>query len=254
MPEEKPGGKRVRSPAYPGVSLPKAIEYAQAFYAKEHKHAAAPAIAARAMGFTDHKSGAAGTALAALKKFGLLLEDEKGQVHLSPWALDIILAPSEDHAARLKAIREAALAPVVYRELWEKWNGRLPSDQNIGYYLERERSFNPNVIRSFIKDFRATVEFAGLNSGATGESSGEHEQDETGEDGAGGNQGRRQRRRAMQAGMKEATLPLDVGEVVVQWPEQISPDEVEDIEGWIEVVIRKIKRAAQARGEEPTEE
>src|SRR5262249_4916179 len=91
------------------------------------------------------------------KKFALLLSDERGDVHLSPLALDIILAPSQEDPKRRKALREAVMSPIIYRELWEKWNGRLPSDQNIAYYLERERSFNPRAIPNFIETLASRV-------------------------------------------------------------------------------------------------
>lgn len=233
---ESDSRRKVRSPAYPAISLPKAVEYVEAFYQKEHQHAAAPAVAAKALGFSDHTTGPAGSALAALKYFGLLEHDDKKNMRVTQTALDIILSPSADHPPRVKAIRDAALTPAIYQELWAKWEGRLPSDQNIAYYLERERKFNPKVISGIIKDFRATLEFAkvGVASPTLPE---EHSADPPKDSND------HKKRRTMHPGTKEDNYTLKHGEVVLQWPDRIPSDEYEDLEAWLQLMIRKVKRS-----------
>jgi hypothetical protein len=54
-----------------------------------------------------------------------------------------------------------------------------------------------------------------------------------------------QDQRSPPAGFKEAVLPLHSGAMVVRWPERLSPDEVQDVEDWIPILVRKMKRAAQ---------
>lgn len=49
----------------------------------------------------------------------------------------------------------------------------------------------------------------------------------------------------MEAGTKEDVFTLDTGDVVIHWPERIDPEEVKDIESWMKMVVRKMKRAAQ---------
>ena len=49
----------------------------------------------------------------------------------------------------------------------------------------------------------------------------------------------------MQPGTKEDVYTLEAGDLVVHWPERIDPEEVEDIESWMEMVVRKIKRASK---------
>ena len=48
----------------------------------------------------------------------------------------------------------------------------------------------------------------------------------------------------MSSGTKEATLPLDTGMLYIAWPENIRPDEIEDVENWMQMMIRKMKRSA----------
>ena len=57
----------------------------------------------------------------------------------------------------------------------------------------------------------------------------------------------------MQPGTKEDTYTLDDGQVVIQWSERIGAEEIEDVESWMQIVIRKMKRAAQ-KADEPEED
>ena len=46
----------------------------------------------------------------------------------------------------------------------------------------------------------------------------------------------------MATDIKEASFPLDVGEVVITYPESISEDEIGDVENWMKIMIRKLRR------------
>jgi hypothetical protein len=56
----------------------------------------------------------------------------------------------------------------------------------------------------------------------------------------------------MQPGMKEDTYTLGDGQVVIQWPDKIAPEEYEDLETWMQLMIRKVKRSVCE--DEPPEE
>lgn len=47
----------------------------------------------------------------------------------------------------------------------------------------------------------------------------------------------------MQAGMKEDVFTLEEGPVVIQYPEHLSQDSFDDLESWLQLVIRKAKRS-----------
>ncbi len=49
----------------------------------------------------------------------------------------------------------------------------------------------------------------------------------------------------MQAGMKEDVFTLDEGPVVLQYPETLSKESFEDLESWLQLIIRKAKRSIQ---------
>ena len=40
----------------------------------------------------------------------------------------------------------------------------------------------------------------------------------------------------------DAVLPLENGDIIVQWPQRISADELDDLLAWFEIMKRKIDR------------
>lgn len=163
MPNES-GGKRLRSPSYPYLTLEKAIEFATLFYKKESRHKATPDVAAEHLGYTATSSLGA-RALSALTKFGLLDAEglgEERRVWISELGLSIVLDRQEESPDRLKAIQEAALNPKVFRELWERWGRELPSRATMETVLLKEYSFNESALDQFIGNLKDTLEFAGL--------------------------------------------------------------------------------------------
>lgn len=159
--------KRIRSPAYPAFDLKSCIDKAQTIYNVEDKHFA-PLEAIAAHWAYKANNSAFMQYLSALKQFGLLDEEgsnENRKFRLTDRALDI-LAYGEKDEKRLRAIKEAALAPKIHSELWAKYGGKLPhEDVSIRVYLIRERTegaFNKDYVDDFIAQFRETLAFSGL--------------------------------------------------------------------------------------------
>ncbi|MEQ8789508.1 MAG: hypothetical protein RIC55_24655 [Pirellulaceae bacterium] len=157
--------KRVRSPAYPALNLETAIERAAAIYEHEKRHAAPVAVVAQHWGTTiKNSSGLRG--IAALKQFGLIIEEGSGDdrhVRLSGRALDILIPETANSPEHQQAIRDAALSPKIHKKLWEHYQGHLPSDASLKSHLVRQHEFNDSHVQGFIKQFRETVNFARLN-------------------------------------------------------------------------------------------
>jgi hypothetical protein len=153
---------QLRSPAYPGTSLRQAVERMSEFYRRDGDAGAPAREAALHVGFRT-KHGQALSAVAALKKFGLVVVDEVKDLLLpTPLALQIINAKSGD-PGRMLALREAALRPRIYRELAQRYAYQeFPSDDVLQCELITNRGFNPKAVRTFIRDFKDTLEFADL--------------------------------------------------------------------------------------------
>lgn len=251
---------RVRSPAYPAFDLKTAIEKAHEIYRHEKRTAAPVSVVAKHCG-VDITSSAGLRLIAALKQFGLAVEQGSGEdrkIQLSELALDIELAPAPDDHKRIAAIKRAALSPKIHRKLWDHYGGELPSDANIASYLVRDLDFNDAQVNRFIKGFRSTIAFAQLDRSdimASAEDATDDASDDEPNQSAPPRE-QPQRRRPMQTepGFRQAVFPLNGGEAFVQWPENISPAEVEDFEDWLGLVIRKVKRTVSETQATPTKE
>jgi hypothetical protein len=155
---------RHRSPNYPAVSLPDAIERVGRLYAADKKAGAPLEAALKHMGFSG-KHGKSMMVVSALRKFGLV-EDTGGRVVPTQRAVEILVLPKDD-PRRLNALREAALSPEVHRELFEQYSQTgFPSDETLQSELIAFKGFNPNAVSDFVRDLRATLEFASLTDEA----------------------------------------------------------------------------------------
>ena len=154
---------RLRSPAYPAIGLKEAIERAKALYERDKTAVVPMDSAAKHIGFAK-AHGQALMFLSALRKFGLVEYPSDGRVSVTRRAVDIFTF-SDNHERKLKAVRDAVLHPALYLELFEKYRySGLPSDEAIGAELIADRGFNPTAVGAFLKDFRESLEYAGLLS------------------------------------------------------------------------------------------
>jgi hypothetical protein len=240
---------RVRSPAYPAIDLKTAISKAEIIWKHEKRTAAPVAVVTKHCGL-DIKSSGAQRLISALKQFGLVVEHGGGddrKVKLSDRALDILLADPDDAPRRTEAIKAAALSPKIHKNLWDHYNGELPSDATLRAYLLRDLEFNDSHVDSFIKEFRSTVGFAKLaGSDILPPADEDDDANEIGGHRQEDQENRRQRRRPMQAGTTEDVLNLpDEGQIVIQMPQSLSKEGFEDFESWLQLIIRKAKRSIQ---------
>jgi hypothetical protein len=102
-----------RSPNYPAISLPEAIELLEKLYQAEKRSPADPEQAAHALGYNS-MSGPARTKLSALRKYELV-EDTAGGVRISDLGMTILYPRSPEE--RVEALRAAATNPALFREL-----------------------------------------------------------------------------------------------------------------------------------------
>ena len=158
--------KRDRSPAYPGIDLRDAIERANVLYQSERRHFAPVAAILEHWGYTSNSSNGM-VVLASLKKFGLVDDEGTGdarQARITDLAFDILEDNPEDSAEKDAAIRKAALLPTIHRDLWNEYEGELPSPATLRHRLKRQK-FTDRAVDAFITEFTATLAFAGLDKG-----------------------------------------------------------------------------------------
>jgi hypothetical protein len=147
---------RVRSPNYPQLSLPDAIDRAARVFAKEHRHKAPREVVAQHLGYKG-LNGASHGVISALLKYGLL--DQEGETLNVTDRTIAILHPSSP-TEKKQALIDAARSPALFSELLEQFSGQLPSDENLRSYLIR-RGFSPSSLDGVIQVLRETMELVG---------------------------------------------------------------------------------------------
>jgi hypothetical protein len=164
MSEESRPSAKERSPNYPSIGLPSAIDLARKLWNAEKRTAVPPEIAARALGYNS-LSGASRAALAALRQYDLI-DNSGGTVALSPLAVDILVHPQESEEWE-KAVLSAARAPEMFRELRESHADA--SDSAINAYIITRKRFSVDGAQKFIRAFRETAALVNrLSEGYTG--------------------------------------------------------------------------------------
>lgn len=239
---------RIRSPNYPSMSLPASIEAARKIYDKEHTHKADPAVMAKALGYGG-MNGASATALSALKKYGLLLDEGK-QLKISPEALTILVDP-KDSTERAKLIVAAAFSPNLFSELKEQYGETVPSDENMRAYLLK-RGFSPSTVDAPIRAYRETIELVSEIKKLYNEDANEDVRPDAGsssEPQANPSTANRvnppQRSTTGNPSMRQDVFSIEEGAVTIEWPAALSVDSLKDIEDWLTIVKRKISRSVQ---------
>lgn len=171
---------RIRSPAYPSISLKEAVKKVEAYYKKEGRNEAYLSVALTHWGYSA-TSGNGLKLVAALSSFGLVDVSGSGKnrkLKLSAAALKIILDTRDSSHEKLQTIQNLALKPKIYRKLWNLWGANLPSDGNIKHHLIFDEAFNEKVVAEFIKDYRATIEFSKLSESAVVDTSNVDDEDD----------------------------------------------------------------------------
>jgi anti-sigma factor RsiW len=154
--------KKHRSPAYPAIGLGQAVDRVGILYRADKQHPTSIDVVTKH--WEKAGMGSAPVAVAALGYFGLLDSEGTGpgrRVHVSDLAMKILELPASSQE-RADGLKTAALKPGIYGELWQKYDGDLPSDDNLRSELLFERKFNQDAISPFLKAFRETVAFANL--------------------------------------------------------------------------------------------
>jgi hypothetical protein len=165
--ESEGSKKRIRSPAYPYVSLPKAIEFSRTLFDQINRHYAPFAVAIDHLGFA---TAVGGQVVSALTQFGLMEstgEKKERKVKLTDHALKILGIADQKSEAFMKLIKRSALLPKLYADLMKTYSSELPSDAVLCYELIHQRFFNPGVVPEVVRAFRETISFAHLDASDT---------------------------------------------------------------------------------------
>lgn len=234
---------RLRSPAYPAITLDDALERARVLYEKEGKHPALVRTAASHWGYKPKSSGGL-TVISALRAYGLLVAEGAGaerKVRLSDDGIAIVRDEREVSPERDIKIASLALKPKILLEMWNKYGTKLPSEDTVKHFLVVERDYNPSAVSDIIKVYLSAAQrhVAVLMSEFDDISEEQDEDNDESPDSASG-----------KIPMKQDTFTLDEGNVTIQWPSQLSEASFADLSDWLEIMTRKMKRAVTNESDE----
>ncbi|MBB5687848.1 hypothetical protein [Sphingobium boeckii] len=162
---------RARSPQYPSLSLPQAIDLVAKLHKSNRTSVITRETAAKDMGYSG-LTGRSLTVLAALAQFGLIEKAGKGDIKVTRRAVDIL--HSVDENDRTEAIQEAAFAPGLFQQLRDRFPEGVPSQNALRSYLI-QMEFGDVAIGPAISAYLETNAFAenAKESGRSGADGGE---------------------------------------------------------------------------------
>lgn len=178
---------RERSPGYPAINLERAISRTQEIWNKDKQYPTPIDAVVKHWGYKS-LNGPASLAIAALKRFGLIIVAEtKGdrRITVTDLAVEILNHPNEE--TRRMAVQKAALKPTLHKELWSKYGANLPSVPVLKWNLTHDMNFTESGAEDFIRQYQQTISFAKLADTEVRES-GDEDDFESNEATAGGNE------------------------------------------------------------------
>jgi hypothetical protein len=196
-----------RSPNYPSLSLDAAVQAVRQVYEKERRSVVPVLSVAKALGH-DSLSGPALSKVAALRQYGLLEDVGHGKVKVSDNAMPLLLRKPGDPEYE-QALREAALRPPLFRELFESYADS--SDDTLRYHLITDRRFSEEGTRRVMRAFRHTVAIAKLGDESYNNPS-------IGSESAAVDDDKRESRFETTPTARKSQAPLEAGKVAYSWP------------------------------------
>jgi hypothetical protein len=154
-----------RGPGYPTLSLEAAVKRVNQLRDANLARTTINASVACGMWGWSRAGTEARAVLASLIHYGLmnyLGRGEARQIQLTNLAHRIVFDQVPQSSERQAALRDAALHPTAFRQLWDKYGAHLPPDVALRTYLIRDRGFSDTGARNFTAAYRPTLAFAGL--------------------------------------------------------------------------------------------
>jgi len=168
-----PKAPKDRSPSFPFIGLPTAIDRLIAFEAKFGRHPTPANKVGLAWGMKE-ASSQAGQTLAALKAFGMIDYQGSGPDRLSTITDDgrNYLRAQQDSVKREIAQRFAR-KPKLISTYFETWGAKRPIDAICLDQLVLKGNFTQSAAETFLRVYDATVAYAGLTDSDNGDGAGD---------------------------------------------------------------------------------
>jgi hypothetical protein len=159
---------RMRSPNFPGLSLEDAVKFVKPVWDQNRRVLISREVAAKDLGYTG-LTGRSLKVLGAMNQYGLIENKAGGQMRVSKLAEDILIGYPE--AVKRAAVSEAGRTPSLFREIYERFEDHVPSENAVRSFLLQKGFTNAGVekaLRSFSETNRY-VEIYGVSESHGGE-------------------------------------------------------------------------------------
>jgi len=153
---------RTRSPNYPYIGLPAAIDRVRKIFGKENRNRMSREVVAKHSGYGS-LNGISLSVISALGKFGLL-ESVDSDLRVADDAVTILVDPAGS-PEKIMALRRAALKPDLFSELHKHFGAQLPSETNLVAHLQK-KGFTGTAAAQAAKSYRETMELVSRETGA----------------------------------------------------------------------------------------
>lgn len=236
----------VRSPNYPQMDLAAALEAIREAYTQEHRNRMSRSVLATHLGYTS-LNGRALAKIGAVRAYGLIsgLQDD---LRVTSDAITCLEAP-EDDPERAAALARCALKPPIFREIHVEFSS-LPSEHNLRFFLIK-RGYTAEAASKAGQTYLATMRLVADMSGsyassneeapAQAEATSDHQVRPLVQPAGAANV---RPTEPLSAGQRRAVFDLTEGEVVITFPEALSPESVSDLQDYLNVFMKKAKREA----------
>jgi hypothetical protein len=242
---------RTRSPNYPALTLPEAIEMVEPVYRKEKRNKMPKEVLAQHLGYTGINGRSLGI-IGALRAYGLI-EGTGDEGRVGEDAIILLNAP-DDSLDRRDALQRCALRPSLFRQLNAQYE-TPPSEGTLRYALIK-LGFTPEAAGKAAQTYLATISFVGGLQSAYDSSAKSQELTviqepsaaERPELGQPGNRIRMYGEEVAPPGMRREVIDLDDGEVVITFPTNLTADSFADLRDHLNLFLRKMERRAKISG------
>jgi len=230
-----------RSPNYPAYSLEDSISMVGDIFKSEHRNKMSREVVASHLGYSS-LSGRALTKIGTLRSYGLL-EGAGNELRVSEQALIILNAPLNS-SDRQSAVKKCALSPTLFGDLYREF-GTRPSPENLKYRLIR-MNFTPDAAPVAMEAFMQTMDYAQTWETVVEDSNLDNEKNQS-EASVGIKPDREKVLNetefdAAVGRSRREVFGLDEGDVVIIYPEKITSSSMEDLEEYLALFVRKLKR------------
>lgn len=226
-----------RSPNFPHIPLPEAIQKIAEAYPKAHRAKADRAAVAGLFGYSGI-NGKSSTVLGALSHFGLL-EGRKDEIGISADGETLVIEPPGS-ALRHEALNRCLRQPKVFAETLAHFDDQLPADEMLRPFLIR-KGYSPTAANALIRSLRESVDFvtAQKHEGTPTAKELDAQEDSaaTADSTAGSTV-------AISTSAFEDTLTLTEGQVVIRCPRQLSERSVKHLEVWLKLQFDKVREGS----------